>query len=478
MRGERLVWRLFPRIVCVLLTWLIVLALWLRWVESAAWRVTIGIGAVVAVAALLSWLLARGMTRCLGQVAATAERFAAGEWRHKPRLADCREMTEAAEALAALGRSIEARISSLERRNHEQEAVLTSMAEGVLAVDMDQRVLSVNAAAARLLGAQPAELEGRGLQEVVRNADLRRFITSALACREPIEGNLVLRHGRDRLVQANGTALRGSNGRGLGAVIVLNDVSRLRQLENIRRDFAANVSHELRTPIASIKGFVETLLDGATAEPADAERFLRIIARQADRLNAIVEDLLTLSRIEKEAENADIPRSETRLAELFEAAVRDCSSSAAERSIEIVVDCADDLKANINGALVEQAVLNLLDNAIKYSDERGKVELRGTLSIGTAAGKDIDGAGDHDSTGARNEVVISVRDYGCGIAEEHHARLFERFYRVDKARSRKLGGTGLGLAIVKHIVRAHGGQVSVRSAPGEGSTFEIRLPTG
>lgn len=470
MPGERLVWRLFPRIACVLLAWLLLIALVLRWVDRLAWRVTIAAGAVIGFAALLSWLLGRGMTHCLSQVTETAERFVAGDWRYKPRLADCREMTEAGEALAALGRGIEARISSLERRNHEQEAVLTSMAEGVLAVDMEQRVLSVNAAAARLLGTQPAELEGRGLQEVVRNADLRRFVTSALACREPIEGNLVLRHGPNRLVQANGTALRGPNGQGLGAVIVLNDVSRLRQLENIRRDFAANVSHELRTPIASIKGFVETLLDGAMAEPEDAERFLRIIARQADRLNAIVEDLLTLSRIEKEAENADIPRSDARLAELFEAAVRDCAPRAAERGIEIVVDCPSDLNAQINAALVEQALLNLLDNAIKYSDDRGKVELRGTMAGGNAEGADP------NSARARSEVIISVRDYGCGIAEEHHARLFERFYRVDKARSRKLGGTGLGLAIVKHIVRAHGGQVSVRSAPGEGSTFEIRLP--
>jgi two-component system, OmpR family, phosphate regulon sensor histidine kinase PhoR len=470
MPGERLVWRLFPRMLGVLVAWLAALALSLRWVDGTAWRVAVVATETVGFAAVVSWLLARGMGRCLRQVTDTAERFAAGGWRHKLRLPDCREMIEVAEALNALGRGIESRIASLERRNHEQEAVLTSMAEGVLAVDMDQRVISVNAAAAKLLGAQPAEIEGRGLQEVVRNADLQRFVTNALLCRQPIEGNLVLRHARDRLVQANGTALRDPAGQGLGAVIVLNDVSRLRQLENIRRDFAANVSHELRTPIASIKGFVETLLDGAMAEPADAERFLRIIARQADRLNSIVEDLLTLSRIEKEAENADIPRSETRLSELFEAAVRECSPRAAERGIEIVVDCTDDLKAIMNAALVEQAVLNLLDNAIKYSGEDGKVELRGAFA------RRGEGAGQAERADGRGEVVISVRDYGCGIAEEHHARLFERFYRVDKARSRKLGGTGLGLAIVKHIARAHGGQVSVRSAPGEGSTFEIRLP--
>ncbi|HQU43849.1 MAG TPA: ATP-binding protein, partial [Pirellulales bacterium] len=242
----------------------------------------------------------------------------------------------------------------------------------------------------------------------------------------------------------------------IGAVIVLNDVSRLRQLENLRRDFAANVSHELRTPITSIKGFVETLLDGALADRDDAERFLHIIARQADRLNAIIEDLLSLARIEKEAESGDISFTVGRIDQVLQGAVQDCAVRAAERKIDVLLDCAGDVSARMKPDLLEQAVINLLDNAIKYSEPGGRVWLSGYCDAGQA--------------------VIAVKDKGCGIAEEHHSRLFERFYRVDKARSRKMGGTGLGLAIVKHIALAHRGDVTVESAPGQGSTFFVRLP--
>ncbi|HEX5442435.1 MAG TPA: ATP-binding protein [Pirellulales bacterium] len=456
MPAKRLVWHLFPQVLTLLVLSLAALALIVRLMDHTAARVIVGGLAVLAFAWTASWLLARTAAAPLGYIKHAVDRFAAGDWDHRLLAPDSRELLETADALNDMARHVERRMAALARRNHEQEAVLTSMVEGVLAVDNDQRVISVNAAAARLLGAAPAEIEGRGLQEVVRNADLRRFVFSALAAERPIEGNLVLRGSRDQVLQANGTALRDAAGRGIGAVIVLNDVSRLRQLENIRRDFAANVSHELRTPIASIKGFVETLLDGALAQPQEAERFLQIIARQADRLNTIIDDLLSLSRIEQEAQRGDIVLATGSLCEVAEAAARDCAARAAQRQIEIKLDCVSDLPARINAILLEQAIINLVDNAIQYSEAPNTVELSCRAEPG--------------------EAVISVRDHGCGIAEEHLPRLFERFYRVDKARSRKLGGTGLGLAIVKHIALAHHGRVTVESVVGQGSTFSIRLP--
>jgi two-component system phosphate regulon sensor histidine kinase PhoR len=257
-------------------------------------------------------------------------------------------------------------------------------------------------------------------------------------------------------MQAHGSALHDLEGRPIGAVIVLNDVTDFRKLEHIRRDFVANVSHELKTPVTSIKGFVETLLDGAMQDPVDSDRFLRIIAKQADRLHAIIEDLLALSKIEQAEETEDLTLEPTPLRGVLENAIATCQVAAHDRHIVVKLDCQAALAARINPLLLEQAVVNLLDNAIKYSEPEHEVCVTGAA---------------HDG-----EVTISVADHGCGIADEHASRIFERFYRVDRARSRKLGGTGLGLAIVKHIVQAHRGHVSVSSTLGVGSTFTIHLP--
>jgi len=226
-------------------------------------------------------------------------------------------------------------------------------------------------------------------------------------------------------------------------------------VEELRRQFVANVSHELRTPITSIKGFIETLLDGAMNEPEDAKRFLRIAARQSDRLNAIVEDLLTLSRLEQEAEKTGIPLEKTSVRDVISNAIQVCEAKAKARNIQVELQCGEHLEAKINAPLLEQAVVNLIDNAMKFGPAESTVWV--------------------EARQEKKEIVIHVRDKGSGIEARHLPRLFERFYRVDKARSRKLGGTGLGLAIVKHIVQLHHGRVYVDSTPGEGSIFSIYL---
>jgi len=242
----------------------------------------------------------------------------------------------------------------------------------------------------------------------------------------------------------------------MGALLVLNDIMRMKKLENIRKDFVSNVSHELKTPITSIKGFIETLKDGAHNNAKDRKRFLDIIATHSDRLNSIIEDLLSLSRIEQIEKEQRVPTENLALHPVLKSAATMSQISAREKNITIELNCPEDLKAGINPPFLENAITNLLDNAIKYSDEGSKVML--------------------DAQKKSTEIVISVIDFGCGIPKEHIPRIFERFYRVDKARSRKLGGTGLGLAIVKHIVKAHSGDIQVQSEPGKGSTFSIHLP--
>jgi two-component system phosphate regulon sensor histidine kinase PhoR len=265
---------------------------------------------------------------------------------------------------------------------------------------------------------------------------------------------------QERFLHAHGTILHGpglqdSENNEIGVLIVLNDVTRIRRLDIIRKDFVANVSHELKTPITSIKGFVETLLDGAYEKPEDAKRFLEIIAKQTNRLNAIIEDLLSLSRIEQDDEKIELAL--TPVKQVLTAATQVCELNSKAKKIRVNLDCPENLKATINPHLLEQAVVNLIDNSIKYSKPQSEIQISATQ-------KD-------------QKISIQVRDNGCGIAEEDLPRLFERFYRVDKSRSRELGGTGLGLAIVKHIVQTHQGTITVESQLDQGSTFTIQLPT-
>jgi two-component system phosphate regulon sensor histidine kinase PhoR len=330
------------------------------------------------------------------------------------------------------------------------------MEEGVLAVDNHGTILSLNETCASLLGAESAKLRGRIIYEVIRKPDLLKFVETALASSASIDGDLRFYGAQDRWLDAHGTALHDAHHQKIGALIVLHDVTRLRHLENVRRDFVANVSHELRTPITSIKGFVETIVDEALDNKENALRFLKIVHRQVNRLDAIISDLLMLSRIERGSEEQTIEAEPEPLREVLRAAAEMCQQRAADKGITLAVECPEDLTATVNAPLLEQAVVNLVDNAIKYSGEGASVQ--------------VEGYRDADS------VVIRVKDDGCGIAAKHLPRLFERFYRVDKARSRELGGTGLGLAIVKHIVMAHQGSVYVESTVGKGSTFYIRLP--
>jgi len=400
--------------------------------------------------------LARRSARPVAELSRAARLVAEGGFETRLPAPEPAELFELAVALDTLREQLVERGLTIGRQGTQQEAVLGRMIEGVLLIDARQRIVSINQGAAQLLGLDADKVVRRPLQEVVRNPDLRRFALLAIDCREPVEDDLQLRGARERTIRLRGTALRDASGEG-GAVIVLNDVTDIQRLENVRRDFVANVSHELKTPIASIRGFVETLLDGAADDPVDNRRFLTIIARQADRLESIIEDLLALSRIEQSEGAGNLPLERTSLAGVIAAAVADCSPRADDRSIRIESSCEPSLEAEVNAALLEQAVINLVDNAIKYSDP----------------GRTIRIWSDRDGD---EGVRIIVRDEGCGIDAEHLPRLFERFYRVDKARSRKHGGTGLGLSIVKHIVQAHGGSVSVESTPGEGSTFTIRLP--
>ncbi len=422
--------------------------------KAIDFQVLLGALVVLLAGGGLSLLVSRRLTRPLEEIRRGAERFGRGDLSLELPRPQVEEMVSLADTLNLMARQLDERISTIMRQRREQEAVLASMVEGVLAVDRRARLLSLNRAAAKLLNLSP-EMIGRRINEVVHNPDLQWLITRALSVNEPIEGEVKLGGEDERLLQAHITTLSDAQNAALGVLIVLHDITRLRRLEKARRDFVANVSHELKTPITSIKGFVETLLEGALHDPQHAAEFLKIIGRQVDRLHQIIEDLLSLSRLEQETEQGKIMLHGRRLRPLLQAAVQTCAARAKEKEIRLEISCPEDLRARMNGPLLEQALVNLVDNAVKYSGANSRVEVTAARENGW--------------------VAVRVRDQGVGIAKEHLPRLFERFYRVDPGRSRKVGGTGLGLAIVKHIAQAHGGRVSVESTPGQGSTFTLFL---
>jgi two-component system phosphate regulon sensor histidine kinase PhoR len=460
MPRRRLFWQLFPSclllVVCTIIAMSVALPISFngRPLQLIDLKLLLAAVCIFGVTIGVSLLASRRIARPLDALRHTVTLFASGHLTQRAVLPESEEIANLAEAMNDMASQLNERISTILRHRNEQEAILSSMTEGVLAVDMDERLISMNTAAAEILHADRHGAMGRTMHEIIRNTSLQQFIALTLTGTVPVEGDVVFWDGSERYLQVNGAVLQDALGTAIGAVIVLNDVTRLRRLENMRRDFVANVSHELRTPITSIKGFVESLLDGALQEPALAEHFLQVVAKQVDRLDIIIEDLLALSLIEQGSERAEIGLEDGPVRDILQTAVQVCAVKSAAKQIAVEIRCPDNLHARLNPPLLEQAVINLVDNAVKYSNK---------LVIVAARQED-------------EQLVIEVIDDGCGIAPEHLSRLFERFYRVDKARSRKLGGTGLGLAIVKHIAQAHGGYAAVTSTLGQGSVFSIHYP--
>jgi two-component system phosphate regulon sensor histidine kinase PhoR len=420
-------------------------------------RVVAGGMIVSLLVALLSLAISRRISRPLEQIKQEAERYAKGDFEHRLRVSGSSEIVTLAQALNEMAAQLNDRITTIDKQRNEQDSVLSSMVEGVIAIDSNQNVLRINPAAARLLDVDVQDVVGLSVQQVVRKAELLDFITNTMGSELAIEEDMVLFSGEAEMcIQAHGTMLRGSNGKSIGALVVFNDLTRMRRLETMRRDFVANVSHELKTPITAIKGFVETLLDGALDDRQNSEDFLHIIERQVERLSIIIEDLMSLSRIEQGEEKQNFELESGNLVTIVDEAINDCSMLATQMGITLEGANSGPVSVALNGALLEQALTNLIDNAIKYSAE-------GTSVLVSCIKRD-------------GMAEVRVVDHGCGIEAEHLPRLFERFYRVDKARSRKAGGSGLGLAIVKHIVQIHHGDVEVKSVHGQGSQFIIRLP--
>ena len=455
----RLFWKLFAVIFSTGLIMLMVLgALIGRGSERPAHlerAVALSVLVLPGVALILAAWLSRQLGRPLQALRQTACDLADGrtetvDWPPP----DTRETAALTEALRRMAHRLRDKIADVEQLLVEQKAVYASMVDGVLLVDRAGRVVELNRAAAQWFGCDPAAVRGRDILEVARHPRLDELVHRTLASPGPVEGDLVWHGPRDIHLQVHGAPVQPGTGR-VAAVLVLTDVTRLRDMEKAHRDFVANASHELRTPVTAIKGFAENLA-GDDLGPEQVKKFAGIVARQSDHLTTLIEDLLELTRLEHQREDGVLEREPIPVSSVLWAAVETCALEAQEKGMAISVKCAEELMADINVPLIQRAVTNLVDNAIKYSPPHTAIEVSGAL--------------------APEGITLSVRDHGRGIAAEHRERIFERFYRVDKSRSRKLGGTGLGLSIVRHAADMHGGTVSVQSVVGEGSVFTLMLP--
>lgn len=414
--------------------------------------------AVVALltAGTMAWLLARGIARPVGHLRAVAHAMAEGEDGTRATLTTDDEFGALSQALNAMAVRLQERVEEMRRERAKMSAIIGSMVEGVAAVDADERVLHLNAAAADMFGVHGEDTVGRPLLEVMRIAEISDMVTAILTRGGKASRELTIHKGSEgRVIQLEAAPLRDRTGGVDGAVLVLHDITDLRRLEAMRRDFVANVSHELKTPLTAIKGMVDTMVDDRQMPEDVRERFLGKIKRQADRLANLVTDLLVLARIESSKSGDDLLPLD--LSHPVRESSLQLMATAQEKQLQLRL-VLPDAPVIVNGESesLRQVVDNLLGNAIRYTPERGEVSV---------------------TVAARNgEAVLTVRDTGIGIEARHVDRIFERFYRVDKARSRELGGTGLGLAIVKHVVLSHGGTVSVQSRLGFGSSFRVRIP--
>ena len=337
------------------------------------------------------------------------------------------------------------------KRESGTQAIFSAMQDGLLVVDSNQRCVLANATFSRLFGQKDIP-RGTPLLEVVRDPAIERLITEMLRAAEPLRDELKI---ADLQFELNAVPTRNDAGEIRGAVVLFHDITRLKRADQIRSDFVANVSHELRTPLSILRGYIETLLDSPDTSRDERKRILEVMERHSNRLELLVEDLLVLAQLESAIPN--VHWGDVDLSTLFREIVADWEKKIARKKMKLVVDVPASLPIiRADEARLHEILYNLLDNAVKYSQDNGEIRL----------------------TAERNaaEVTLSVIDNGVGIGKEDLPRVFERFYRADKARSRELGGTGLGLSIVKHIAQLHGGRVEAQSDLGRGTTIRVVLP--
>jgi len=414
--------------------------------------ILMGSGVGIFFVVLVGVFLGRYVNRRVRTMARAAARYARGDLSQRISIETNDELDMLASSMNKMATALKERIAEIEEERAKAEAILDNMAEGAIAVDSDRRVQIVNPSAEKMFGISEKEARNKSLMEVVRAEKLHQMMEEVMLGKSVVNGEVELVHHANRVLRANAVGITQEGGH-IRGVLVLHDVSEIRRLERMRQEFVANVSHELKTPLTSIKGFIETLLAGASRDPQRAERFLKLMQEDADRLKRLIDDILDLAGIE--SKDRPLRSSVLVLADEVRKVAEGLEQQLAEKQIDFKMEL-DVPPVVADPDKLRQVLINLLENGIKFNRERGQLKVS-ACALGA-------------------HVNVIVEDSGIGIPSEEVSRIFERFYRVDKARSRKMGGTGLGLSIVKHIIEAHGGEVSCESVLGHGSRFIFSLP--
>ncbi len=399
----------------------------------------------------------RKITQPITQLAKITKKISTGSYPRRIYASTEGEVQELSENFNTMSERLESAVSELQDNNTKMKSILTSMLNGVIALDNENKIILVNPVAEKIFKINSEVIKGKHILEVIRNEKLVDILKELMNCNKIINSEIEIQFPELKILSVRSNVIRLENdpNKSIGVVIIFQDVTEIRKLENMRKDFVANVSHELKTPLTSIKGFVETLQSDAAVNQETRNRFLNIIEIEADRLTYLIQDLLILSEIE--SKNKTIEEEKIDVVESIDQIMNVLSQLAKKKNINIKIDIDQGIPyITGNSGWFKQMLINLIDNSIKYTKEGGSVE----ISV-------------YDDG---KNMYINISDTGIGIDKEHLDRLFERFYRVDKSRNRDIGGTGLGLAIVKHIVLSFDGKISIKSEVGKGTSFFIELP--